>query len=37
MVVCGLLKWYEELVNGVKDTKNHKNKKLRKGLTLTFK
>jgi hypothetical protein len=37
MVVCGLLKWYGELVDGVKDTKNHKNKNLKKGLSLTFK
>jgi len=36
MVVHGLLKWYRELVGGVKDMKNHKNKNLRKGLSLTF-
>jgi hypothetical protein len=37
MVMHGLLKLYEELVGGVKDMKNHKNKNLKKGLSLTFK
>ncbi len=37
MVVRGLLKWYGELVGSVKDTKDYKNKNIRKGLSLTFK
>jgi hypothetical protein len=37
MVVHGILKWYRELVGGVKDMKNNKNKYFQKNLSLTFK